>query len=118
MKLICDCCYNWTELEEADLGFCEVECPTCGITNSCPETLKELDERNKEVIEEKAERAESGTVRIMATQETGEECCLRNGIPADDDDLVDTLLEGYRQRYPEWNLFTEQEQINMYDYDY
>ena len=109
MRIICDCCYNWIELEDDYKNYCEVECEECCATVNYPATDEEIEQQNTDVINERIDHVSSGRIRIMAIEETGEERCLRNNVPVDDDELVEILLAGYQKRYPEYSIFTESE---------
>lgn len=103
-------CGHLHQICEEDLGFDEFECG-CGLFLQVPETAADFDTHNIEIAKSINEIRYLGTLRVMAIQETGEECCLRNGVDEKDTELVELLLQGYQLKHPEWTIFTEQEEL-------
>ena len=104
-------CGKTNYLTVKDMDYDEYECD-CGFVIDLP-PLDELDDHNLEVAKARAELRYLGTVRIMAIQETGELICLKNGVDEKDRDFIDIILLGYKQRYPEWQIFTEREELHV-----
>lgn len=109
MRLLCYC-GEMIDITEEDLGFDEVECPQCGLTNPCPETEEELFECNAATRGEIDSISRPKHVRLMARGEDGKEFCIRNGLDADSD-LLDFVLVGAQASYPEATLWYETEEI-------
>ncbi len=107
MNILCYC-GNENLLEEDDFGFEEFECNECGMTLYIPETEEEIEALNAQTRKEVDELRYTGKTRIMAIQETGEECCLRL-LDRMDEELIDLIMAGYSMNHPEWKLFTEPE---------
>ena len=113
MKTLLCYCGNVLEITEEDLGFEEYECPRCNQFVSIPDDLQDFEEHNNWVRKEIAKSRFTGNIRIMATQETGEEKCYKL-LPEEDGELITIALAGYRALYPECFFFTEREENMNY----
>jgi len=53
------------------------------------------------------------TFRIMAFQETGEEVCVENKIPSNQEAYA--RIPDHQENHPEWYHFTVEEELNRFE---
>lgn len=90
-------------------GATEV-CPDCECEFELADTEAEQIECVLEAKREDAKRGAATHVRLMARGEDGTEFCIKNGISKDLGDLLDLILTGAQQAYPEAHIWYEDEE--------
>lgn len=97
-------------------GATEV-CGNCEQEFELADTEEEEAERILEAKKEGAKRGAATHVRLMAHGEDGTVFCIKNGIAKSiGDDLLDLILTGAQQSYPEARLWYEDEESTSASY--
>lgn len=99
-RVACDCCGDMNPITEDDLGYEELECRTCNNYIQVPDSVEKLEEHNNTALAEMRARDDRmARYRIVVTQEEGTPMIVATDLP--NDDKLQILKAGYRDRYPE-----------------
>lgn len=108
----CPFCFNvfTSYYKEFTPGATEV-CSNCEQEFELADTEEEEAERVLEAKREDAERGAATHVRLMAQGEDGAVFCIKNNIAKSiGEDLLELILAGAKQSYPEARLWYEDEE--------
>lgn len=111
LQVLCHC-NACNDIDNSYFGG-ELDCGNCGMTLTVPDTEELLTKQNQQTADEIEEMRFTGRIRVMGTDETGEERHIKT-IDGDDEAFVNAVVTGYKAQYEEWRIFTEREENMRY----
>ena len=111
IKVVCGFCGAGFSVSEKEFELGMIDCPTCHEEVEFEDTREQQEVRNTDILEQFEDLNRATHCRLMARGEDGVEFCIKNGIDKSiGDDLLEMVLSGAQQRYPEAVVWYEDEE--------